>query len=86
MTTAYPWIVTADGLTVTVRLTPKGGRDFIDGVSGSLMAAPCSGRACAQRRVGARPTLLWSRCLPMPLGLRPAELALFPEPRGVSND
>jgi uncharacterized protein len=27
-----PWVAAADGLTVTVRLTPKGGRDAIDGV------------------------------------------------------
>ncbi|HEX9323341.1 MAG TPA: DUF167 family protein [Xanthobacteraceae bacterium] len=27
-----PWIAVADGLVVTVRLTPKGGRDAIDGV------------------------------------------------------
>jgi uncharacterized protein (TIGR00251 family) len=29
---AYPWIVAADGLLVSVRLTPKGGRDAIDGI------------------------------------------------------
>jgi uncharacterized protein (TIGR00251 family) len=29
---ARPWTVTADGLVLTVRLTPKGGRDAIDGV------------------------------------------------------
>jgi uncharacterized protein (TIGR00251 family) len=27
-----PWAVSADGLVVTVRLTPKGGRDAIDGI------------------------------------------------------
>jgi uncharacterized protein len=27
-----PWTVAADGLIVTVRLTPKGGRDAIDGI------------------------------------------------------
>jgi uncharacterized protein YggU (UPF0235/DUF167 family) len=27
-----PWAVTADGLVVTVRLTPRGGRDLIEGV------------------------------------------------------
>jgi uncharacterized protein (TIGR00251 family) len=27
-----PWAVAPDGLTVTVRLTPKGGRDAIDGI------------------------------------------------------
>ena len=27
-----PWIVSKDGLSLTVRLTPKGGRDAIDGI------------------------------------------------------
>ncbi len=27
-----PWALTADGLVVTVRLTPKAGRDSIDGI------------------------------------------------------
>lgn len=27
-----PWAVTSGGLTVTVRLTPRGGRDAIDGI------------------------------------------------------
>lgn len=29
---ARPWIVTPDGITLTVRLTPKGGRDAVDGI------------------------------------------------------
>ena len=29
---AVPWTVTPGGLTVTVRLTPRGGRDAIDGI------------------------------------------------------
>jgi uncharacterized protein YggU (UPF0235/DUF167 family) len=29
---ARPWTAAPDGLTVTVRLTPKGGRDAIEGV------------------------------------------------------
>jgi uncharacterized protein (TIGR00251 family) len=29
---ARPWTVTTNGLVLTVRLTPKGGRDAIDGV------------------------------------------------------
>ena len=32
MTTASPWIATADGIMVTVRLMPKGARDIIDGI------------------------------------------------------
>jgi uncharacterized protein len=51
MTTAYPWIVTADGLTVTVRITPKGGRDFIDGVE-----RLSDGRAVLRARVRAAPS------------------------------
>jgi uncharacterized protein (TIGR00251 family) len=27
-----PWVVSKDGLSLTVRLTPKGGRDAIDGI------------------------------------------------------
>lgn len=29
---ALPWTLTADGVTVTVRATPRGGRDAIDGI------------------------------------------------------
>jgi uncharacterized protein len=32
VTTAYPWIATADGLMLTVKLTPKSGRDMLDGI------------------------------------------------------
>jgi uncharacterized protein (TIGR00251 family) len=30
--TARPWAVTADGIDLAVRLTPRGGRDAVDGV------------------------------------------------------
>ena len=32
MSTAPAWVATSNGVAVTVRLTPKGGRDAIDGV------------------------------------------------------
>ena len=32
MPEARPWAIAAGGLTVTVRLTPRGGRDALDGV------------------------------------------------------
>ena len=32
MSTAPAWAATPDGVAITVRLTPKGGRDAIDGV------------------------------------------------------
>jgi uncharacterized protein len=43
-----PWQVVADGLALTVRLTPKGGRDAIDGIE--RMA---DGRAVLTARVRA---------------------------------
>ena len=46
-----PWILVADGLRLTVRLTPKGGRDAIDGV-GTL----ADGRKVLQARVRAAPS------------------------------
>jgi uncharacterized protein len=33
MAAARPWAVCAGGVVVTVRLTPKGGRDSIDGIA-----------------------------------------------------
>ena len=51
MATAHPWIATADGIMVTVRLTPKGGRDFIDGVE---LISDC--RAVLRARVRAPPS------------------------------
>ena len=46
-----PWIAVADGLRLSVRLTPKGGRDAIDGV-GTL----ADGRNVLQARVRAAPS------------------------------
>jgi uncharacterized protein YggU (UPF0235/DUF167 family) len=46
-----PWVVTKDGLTVTVRLTPKGGRDAVEGIE-SL----ADGRAVLKARVRAAPS------------------------------
>jgi uncharacterized protein (TIGR00251 family) len=43
-----PWTVTAEGVLLTVRLTPKGGRDSIDGVE-----ALADGRAVLKARVRA---------------------------------
>jgi|SRR5205085_4869201 len=45
-----PWTVAADGVTVMVRLTPKGGRDSIDGVE-----TMSDGRAVLKVRVRALP-------------------------------
>ena len=55
MTAGKPWAMSADGLVVTVRLTPKGGRDSIDGtvrlsdgstvLKARVAAAPADGEA-----------------------------------------
>ena len=46
-----PWAPAADGLVVTVRLTPKAGRDSIDG-----MTRLSDGRAVLRVRVAAAPS------------------------------
>jgi uncharacterized protein (TIGR00251 family) len=46
-----PWGRSADGLVVTIRLTPKGGRDSIDGI-----AQLSDGSSVLKARVAAAPT------------------------------
>jgi uncharacterized protein len=46
-----PWAVCAEGLVVTVRVTPKGGRDSIDGI-----AHLSDGRTILKARVSAAPS------------------------------
>ena len=46
-----PWVVCAEGLVVTVRLTPKAGRDSIDGI-----AYLSDGRTVLKARVSAAPS------------------------------
>jgi len=48
---ARPWIATADGVAITVRLTPKGGRDSIDGIE-----TLSDGRSVLKARVRAVPS------------------------------
>lgn len=48
---ARPWIATASGVTLAVRLTPKGGRDSIDGIE-----TLSDGRAVLKARVRAVPS------------------------------
>ena len=47
---ALPWRATAKGVTLTIRLTPKGGRDCLDGVS-----TLSDGKAVLLARVRAAP-------------------------------
>lgn len=51
MMPARPWVATADGVTLTVRLTPKGGRDSIDGID-----ELADGRRVLKARVRALPS------------------------------
>jgi uncharacterized protein len=46
-----PWRITSDGLVVSVRLTPKGGRDQVGGVE-----TLADGRSVLKARVRAAPT------------------------------
>jgi uncharacterized protein len=46
-----PWLVAPDGLVLTVRLTPKGGRDRIDGIE-----TRADGRCVLKVRVRAAPS------------------------------
>jgi uncharacterized protein YggU (UPF0235/DUF167 family) len=46
-----PWLATPSGLSLTVRLTPKGGRDALDGIE-----TLADGRAVLKLRVRAAPT------------------------------
>ena len=46
-----PWIASASGLTLHVRLTPRGGRDCIDGID-----TLSDGRSVLKARVRAAPT------------------------------
>jgi len=49
--TAVPWTATSGGVVVAVRLTPRGGRDAIDGVE-----QLADGRAVLKARVRAAPS------------------------------
>jgi uncharacterized protein len=48
---AVPWAAASGGLTVSIRLTPKGGRDAIDGIE-----QLADGRAVLKARVRAAPS------------------------------
>jgi uncharacterized protein YggU (UPF0235/DUF167 family) len=63
--------VTPEGLRVSVRLTPKGGRDALDGVT-----APSDGRAVVKARV---------RAAPEDGAANAALLALFAKTLGVAK-
>jgi uncharacterized protein YggU (UPF0235/DUF167 family) len=49
--TAFPWAVVAAGVALSVRLTPRGGRDAIDGIE-----TLADGRSVLKARVRAAPS------------------------------
>lgn len=71
------WAAAPDGLIVTVRLTPKGGRDSIDGVE-----TLSDGRAVLKARVRAAPSegeanAALGRVLAKALGVPPRDVAII---------
>ena len=75
MTTAA-WSVTPDGVLIAIRLTPKGGRDGIDGV-----ATLSDGRTVLKARVRAAPregeaNAALGRFLAKALGVPPRDVAI----------
>jgi len=73
---ARPWTATAGGLLLAVRLTPRGGRDAIDGVE-----ELADGRAVLKVRVRAAPSegeanAALLRLIARELGIAPRDVAL----------
>jgi hypothetical protein len=73
---ARPWTVAAEGIALMVRLTPKGGRDAIDGIE-----TLADGRCVLKARVRAAPSegeanAALIRLLARALGVPPRDVAL----------
>lgn len=76
MAASPPWVRGADGVALTVRLTPKGGRDAIDGIE-----QLADGRSVLKVRVKAAPqdgeaNAALVRLIAKSLGVPPRDVAL----------
>jgi uncharacterized protein len=74
--TSKPWVQTADGVTLDVRLTPRGGRDAIEGVE-----RRADGRIVLKARVRAAPfegqaNEALCRLLAQELGIAPRQVEI----------
>ena len=92
MSRAPPWRATLDGVAISCRLTPKGGRDGIDGVATlSDGARVLIARVRAPPRT-ARPTPRFARLIATRLGVPTRACGCSPAPKsrvkqiGVSGD
>ncbi len=77
MAAALPWSATAAGVVLAVRLTPKGGRDGVDGIE-----TLADGRAVLKARVRAAPTdgeanEALCRLIAKAVGVPPRDVALI---------
>jgi len=77
VTAAAAWSVAPDGVLIAIRLTPKGGRDSIDGVE-----TLSDGRAVVKARVRAAPSegeanAALGRVLAKALGVPPRDIAII---------
>jgi uncharacterized protein (TIGR00251 family) len=74
---AQPWSVAPDGVVVDVRLTPKGGRDAVEGIE-----RLADGRAVLKARVRAAPSdgeanAALTKLIARTLGVAPSKVALI---------
>lgn len=74
---ARPWAASASGIALTVRLTPKGGRDAIDGIE-----TLADGRSVLKARVRAAPSegeanVALCRLMAKAMGIPPRDVSLI---------
>ena len=72
-----PWAAAADGIALTVRLTPKGGRDAVDGIECLADGRAFSRCGCGRRRARVRPTARCSGCWHAVLGVPSRDVVLL---------